>query len=113
MADAAAALEARGPRRFPIDAAKIIGPVTGRTEVILTLPEGWSVQLPPPISVTGKWGTYSALYQQEGTTLHLSRQLEGARGVYPPEALPDLTAWLRAIGKDDVPYLVIESGAAP
>jgi transglutaminase-like putative cysteine protease len=113
MADAAAALEARGPRRFPIDAATIIGPVTGRTEVILTLPAGWRVQLPPAIRVTGKWGTYSAQYDQEGTTLHLCRQLEGARGVYPPEALPDLTAWLRAIGKDDVPYLVIESGATP
>jgi transglutaminase-like putative cysteine protease len=108
MADAATALEAKGPRRFPIDAAKVIGPVVGASEITLTLPAGWRVQLPPTVTVTGKWGSYTARYTQEGTTLTVSRRLEGARGVYPPEALPDLAAWLRAIGKDDVPYLVIE-----
>lgn len=113
MADAATALEAKGPRRFPIDAAKLIGPVTGGTELTLTLPAGWKVQLPPPVSVTGKWGSYNSQYQQDGSTLYLSRRLEGARGIYPPEALPDLTAWLRAIGQDDVAYLVIERGTAP
>jgi hypothetical protein len=108
MADAATALESRGARRFPIDAAKIVGPVVGASEVTLTLPEGWRVQLPPTVTVAGKWGSYTARYTQEGTTLTVSRRLEGARGIYPPEALPDLTAWLRAIGEDDVPYLVIE-----
>ena len=113
MADAAAALEARGPRRFPIDAAKVIGPVTGGTEVTLTLPEGWRVQLPRNVSAAGKWGSYSARYAQEGRTLRVSRRLAGTRGVYPPEAITDLTAWFRAIGEDDVPYLVVEPGATP
>jgi transglutaminase-like putative cysteine protease len=113
MADAAAALEARGPRRFPIDASKVIGPVTGGTEVTLTLPEGWRVQLPRNVSATGRWGSYAARYTQEGRTLRVSRRLEGARGVYPPESVTDLATWLRAIGEDDVPYLVIESGATP
>ncbi|HEY3011542.1 MAG TPA: DUF3857 and transglutaminase domain-containing protein [Gemmatimonadales bacterium] len=113
MADVATALEARGPRRFPIDAAKIVGPVLGQTEIRLTLPAGWRVQLPPAVSVAGKWGSYTARYAQEGTTLHVLRRLEGARGVYPPEALADLAAWLRAIGEDDVPYLVIEPGSTP
>jgi transglutaminase-like putative cysteine protease len=108
MADAATALEAKGPRRFPIDAAKVIGPVVGASEITLTLPAGWRVQLPPTVTVTGKWGSYTARYTQEGTTLTVTRRLEGARGVHPPTALPDLAAWLRAIGKDDVPYLVIE-----
>jgi transglutaminase-like putative cysteine protease len=113
MADAARTLEAKGPRRFPIDAAKIVGPVVGASEVTLTLPPGWKVQLPPTVTVTGKWGSYTALYAQEGATLRVSRRLEGARGVHPPEALPDLAAWLRAIGKDDVPYLVIEPESGP
>ena len=113
MADAATALEANGPRRFPIDAAKIIGPVAGRTQFSLTLPQGWQVQLPPAVTVTGKWGSYTARYAQEGTTLRVERRLEGARGVYPPEALADLAAWLRAVGQDDVPYLVIEAGPTP
>jgi hypothetical protein len=41
------------------------------------------------------------------------RRLEGARGVYAPEAVADLAAWLRAIGQDDVPYLVLETGSTP
>jgi hypothetical protein len=40
--------------------------------------------------------------------LHIVRQLEGARGIYPPADLPDLTAWLRAVAQDDVAYIVIE-----
>lgn len=112
MADAASALEAR-PRRFPIDAAKVIGPTAGATEITLTLPPGWRAQLPGQVEVTGKWGRYSARYQQDGSTLRVSRLLEGARGVYPPEDLPDLTRWLRAIGQDDVSYLVLETSATP
>jgi hypothetical protein len=108
MADAAAALENKGQRRFPIDAAKVIGPVTTVTDIELTLPAGWKVQLPPEIIVAGKWGTYTAKYRQDGSTLQVFRRLEGARGVYPPEDLPDLTAWLRKIAEDDVAYLVIE-----
>jgi hypothetical protein len=71
------------------------------------------VQLPKNVSATGKWGSYTARYTQEGRTLRVSRRLEGARGVYPPESVTDLVTWLRAIGEDDVPYLVIESGATP
>jgi hypothetical protein len=69
--------------------------------------------LPPEVNVTGKWGSYIARYRQEGNTLQVYRRLEGARGVYPPAELPDLTAWLRAVAQDDVAYLIIESGATP
>jgi hypothetical protein len=113
MADAAAALEARGARLFPIDAAKVIGPVTGGTEVTLTLPAGWRVQLPRAVSASGKWGSYAARYTQEDRTLQVTRRLEGARGIYPPDSVSDLAAWLRAIGEDDVPYLVVETGSTP
>lgn len=113
MADAAAALEARGARRFPIDAAKIIGPTAGGTEITLELPAGWRTKLPAEVHVAGKWGSYTARYSQDGNSLQLSRRLEGARGVYPAEDLPDLIGWLRAIAEDDVGYLVIETGATP
>jgi transglutaminase-like putative cysteine protease len=113
MADAAAALEAKGPRKFPIDAGKIIGPVAGQSELLMTLPAGWRIQLPPTIEVTGKWGSYAAKYAQEGDTLRVTRRIEGARGIYPPESVTDLAAWLRAIGQDDVPYLVIEPRPTP
>jgi hypothetical protein len=113
MADAATALEAKGRRLFPIDAGKIIGPVATVTEIALNLPAGWRAQLPRDVEAIAKWGRYSAHYQQEGTTLSISRRLEGARGIYPPEDLPDLTAWLRKIAQDDVTYLVLESGSRP
>ncbi len=113
MADAAAALEANGPRLFPLDASKIIGPTATITEITLSLPSGWRVQLPPDVEVTGKWGTYTAQYRQEQTTLRVFRRLEGARGIYPPGELPDLCRWLRAVAQDDVSYLVIEPGSTP
>jgi transglutaminase-like putative cysteine protease len=113
MADAARALEAKGQRRFPIDAGKVVGPVTTATEISLTLPQGWQAQLPADVEVTGKWGTYRARYDQEGTTLRVSRTLEGARGVYPPDDLPDLTRWLRDVAQDDVSYLVLEPAPTP
>jgi transglutaminase-like putative cysteine protease len=113
MADAATMLESRQPRRFPIDAAKVIGPVTTETELRLALPSGWAVQLPPSIEAVGKWGSYAARYRQDGDTLLVSRRLEGSRGVYPPDSITDLADWLRSIGQDDVPYLAIQSQATP
>jgi transglutaminase-like putative cysteine protease len=113
MADAAKALEAKGPRNFPIDASKVVGPIAGQSDVRLSLPPGWRVQLPPSVDVKGKWGSYVARYTQEGATLHVSRRIQGARGVHPPEAVTDLAAWLRAIGQDDVPYIIIEPGQSP
>jgi transglutaminase-like putative cysteine protease len=113
MADAAGALEAQGPRRFPIDAAKVVGPMALVTEIDLTLPAGWRVQLPPEVDVSSKWGSYTARYRQQGTNLRISRRLEGARGVYPPADLPDLTRWLREVARDDVTYLVMETGPTP
>jgi hypothetical protein len=45
--------------------------------------------------------------------LRVSRTLEGARGVYPPGDLVDLTRWLRGVAQDDVAYLVIEPSTTP
>ena len=110
LADAAARLEAHPLRLFPLDAAKVVGPIAGRTEITVTLPAGWRAQLPPPVEANGKWGHYASRYTQEGQTLHVIRTLEGTRGVYPPSAIRDLEAWLRAVAADDVPYIVIDSG---
>jgi hypothetical protein len=112
MADAAAALESKGQRRFPIDAAQVIGPVTTVSELTLMIPPGWQAQLPPGVSTLSKWGTYLADYRQDGRTLRVSRRMVGARGVHPPSDLSDLTAWLRAVAQDDVAYIVLESGSS-
>ncbi len=110
MGDIATALEAKGPRRFPIDAAAVVGPIASAMELTLILPDGWRAALPRSVSVTGKWGSYSATYAQEGNRLRFTRRLEGARGVFGPDALPDLVAWFRSIAADDVPYLLLEPG---
>ncbi|HET8649930.1 MAG TPA: DUF3857 domain-containing transglutaminase family protein [Gemmatimonadales bacterium] len=107
LADVATALEAKPPRRFPFDVADVVGPITTESDLVLALPHGWQAQLPKPVSVSGVWGSYQATYVQEGDTLRLTRRLQGSRGVQPPEALPDLLHWLRAIAADDVPYLVL------
>jgi transglutaminase-like putative cysteine protease len=113
MADAATTLESKGPRRFPIDAAKIIGPVTTESQFRLALPTGWTVRLPSSIEVAGKWGSYIARYNQEADTLTVIRRLQGARGVYPPDQISDLSRWLREIAQDDAPYLVLEPATVP
>ena len=101
MADAATALETRGRRLFPIDAGKIIGPVTTVTDIALDLPAGWRAQLPREVEAIGKWGKYSARYEQAGTTLRDA--LRNVPGI----------AWLRKMAQDDVTYLVLESGSTP
>lgn len=113
MGDAARMLDAAGPRRFPIDAAKVVGPLVASTELTLALPAGWRVDLPAPVSVSGVWGRYTATYSQERDTLYVRRRLEGTRGVYRPETFPDLVAWFRALAADDVPYLVLTPSGAP
>jgi hypothetical protein len=113
LADAASRLEARKVRLFPVDAEKVLGPMAGRTEITLALPSGWRAELPRTVNVDGKWGHYATRYTQDGQTLHVVREFEGARGVYPPAAVGDLVSWLRAVAADDVPYIVIESGASP
>jgi hypothetical protein len=87
--------------------------MAGRSDITLALPPGWRAELPRAVEVNGKWGRYATRYTQDGQTLHIVREFEGARGVYPPTAVSDLVTWLRAVSADDVPYIVIESGASP
>jgi transglutaminase-like putative cysteine protease len=113
LADVATRLDREGPRRYPVDAAKVIGPVAAHTEVRLTLPPGWQAHLPPAVKVDGRWGRYEATYAQDGRELLVTRYLEGARGIYPPSSVGDLAEWLRAVARDETSYLVIDTGTRP
>ncbi|MGH7568478.1 MAG: DUF3857 domain-containing protein [Gemmatimonadales bacterium] len=104
----AAQLEARKPRRFPIDVGDVIGPIEYVAELRLTLPDGWRAHLPPSVAETSVFGTYSAVYAQEGRELRIRRRMAGRKGVEPPERVDALIAWLRAISKDDVKFIVLE-----
>ena len=108
LKDMADEIERRGPRRFPIDAAKVLGQSTGYTELRFTLPAGWKARLPRSVSETSPFGSYVSEYAQNGRELRISRHMTGARGVLPPERIGELTAWLRAVGADDARFIVIE-----
>jgi transglutaminase-like putative cysteine protease len=106
----AAQLEQRKPRRFPIDVGDVIGPLETMAELRVTLPEGWRAHLPPGVAEASAFGSYSAEYVQEGRELRITRRMAGRKGIEPPDRVDALIAWLRAISKDDVKYIVLESG---
>jgi uncharacterized protein DUF3857/transglutaminase superfamily protein len=101
-------LEARGPRRFPIDVAAVAGPHEEAAELRLSLPEGWRAQLPPGVTARSVFGTYTAEYSQEGRILRVARRLVGRSGTEPPGRIGELIAWLKEMSKDDVRYVVLE-----
>jgi len=110
FAAAAKQLEAL-PRRFPIDPEKIFGYGESVLELRVTLPAGWKAQLPQAVTATSAFGTYRADYAQEGRELRITRTIIGASGVQPPDQLSALTAWMRAIAKDDAKVIVIDKSA--
>src|SRR5690348_1995983 len=53
LANVAKDLESRGPRRFPIDVARVWGPRYTNTRYEITLPAGWHATLPKSVTATG------------------------------------------------------------
>ena len=106
-----ASLEQRGPRVNPIDIEKVWGPHEELEDFEVTLPRGWKAQLPKSLTESSAFGTYTAKYEQDGDTLHVSRSLVGDTGVQPASAMPALIAWLKAMSADDVKYIVINAGS--
>jgi len=104
-------LESRGPRRFPIDAEQVFGAFQIVNELEVTLPDGWRARLPPDVSATSVFGTYTATYVQAGRVLTVRRTMTGARGIEPPSRIGELIAWLRGVSSDDVKFVVLEHGS--
>lgn len=98
-------------RRFPIDASKIIGRQTAIAELRVTLPEGWHARLPTGITAASVFGSYTTTYTQEGRKLAISRRLVGGAGVFMPSRENELVTWLRAIGHDNVKFIVLDKPA--
>jgi transglutaminase-like putative cysteine protease len=101
-------LEARGPRRYPIDIAQVVGPVLRLTEVEVTLPRGWTTRLPEDVTASSRFGDYASTFRQDGTTLRITRRLTGRRGSAPPDAIGELIDWLREVSRDDAQVLVLD-----
>ena len=102
------ALEARGKRKYPIDAAKVWGPRTEIVDLKLTLPPAWKAKLPASDTATSVFGTYAASYAQNGQDLTISRRMTGVEGVFPAEKSDELLAWLKKMSADDAKYVILE-----
>lgn len=107
LATAAKELESQRPRRFPIDAARFWGPRTSETRYELRLPAGWHATLPKNVTASSPFGSYESTYSEENGVLRLTRRISGATGIYPPDRLGELTAWMRAVAADDVKFIVL------
>jgi transglutaminase-like putative cysteine protease len=105
-------LQERGERRFPIDVADVIGPISSFSEIRITLPDGWKARVPQNARVEGPFGLYESKYSQEGRELVITRRVQGATGVLPKERIGDLVGWLEGIAADDVRFIVLEHGTA-
>lgn len=103
-------LEQRKPRRYPIDIGDVIGPLELVSELRMTLPAGWKADLPPNVTEQSQFGNYQAEYAQTGRELHVRRRMSGTKGTAPPDSIDALIAWLRAISKDDVKFIILQPG---
>ncbi|MEX1181731.1 MAG: DUF3857 domain-containing protein [Gemmatimonadota bacterium] len=107
-------IERAGARRTSINAVEVLRsppPTTLAIDMSVTLPEGWRARVPDDVVVEGDFGTYSTEYSQEGRVFRIVRREQSAVGVYPPERLPDVLAFFRAIGADeDNRTIVIDRG---
>ena len=107
MTTAARELENAKERRFPIDAARILGNRSTLVEVRVKLPAGWKAQVPAGVTATSPFGSYSSSYAQVGDELVIARKTAGATGVYAPNRVKDVAAWFREVAKDDTKLIVI------
>ena len=98
-------------RHFPIDASRIVGRLTGISEFRVTLPVGWHARLPLNVSATSVFGSYTTTYSQEGRDLVIHRKIIGGTGIFAPSRVGELVTWLRAIGHDDVKFIVLDKPA--
>ncbi|HEX8726131.1 MAG TPA: DUF3857 domain-containing protein [Gemmatimonadaceae bacterium] len=108
MANLANALAAQPPRRFTIDAASVIGPISTTKVFRLTLPEGWTVQVPKDVQAVSPFGSYSVHYAQTGREFEVVRTLSGTRGTLAPDRIGDLITWARAMATDDAAFVIIQ-----
>lgn len=107
LANIANALAAQPPRKFTIDAASVVGPIAATKVFRLTLPAGWTVDVPKNVSATSEFGSYSVRYAQVGREFDVVRTLTGARGTLPPDRIGDLITWARTVSSDDATLVLI------
>ncbi len=102
-------LESRSTRQAPIDAVKLVPPVTTIIDLRITLPVGWTAELPTPVTATSFFARYSSEWTQRGREVRLVRSVQGERGIFPPARIAEVLVWLRTVGADDQEYLSLRA----
>ena len=74
----------------------------------IVLPAGWHARLPHDVIASSAFGHYTSVYKQEGRELVITRRLSGTTGIFPKDSAPDLIAWMRALAKDRVPFIILD-----
>lgn len=87
-------LRKKTPRRFPLDIAAMMGRGAREVRFELTLPPGWTAELPPPQSHVGWWGRFDTRMEQTGRTLVMVEQQVPAHGNLAPDRVEDVVKWL-------------------
>jgi len=105
-------LEAAPKRVFPIDAKRFMGLRQTVMRYRIRLPAGWTAKLPPNVNATSPFATYIAEYAMDGNVLQITHRMRGAEGVYPPDQIKSVIAWFRAMGQDDVKFIMLEKAAS-
>lgn len=98
-------LLAAPPRKFTIDVNRLLGATTSITEFELTLPAGWTAELPKDVTSTSIAGKYQTGYSLQDGVLRITRTVQGARGVYAPQRIGEIIAWLKTVAADDVEFI--------
>ncbi len=94
-------------RRMGIEAEQVIGLVSNWEEFEITIPQGWTADLPPSVEVESPFGSYRSEYRQVGDTIRLIREYRGKEGILPPESLQDLIDFLEAVDADDASLITL------
>ncbi len=106
-------LESRSTRAFPIDASQVLGQLETITDLEITLPPGWTAELPKNVSATSFFGRYESTWSQEGRQVRMVRRIKGERGIFPPQRIVEVIAWLKTVGADDTEFLSLRPAPVP
>lgn len=109
----ASELETRTTRAFPIDASQVLGQLETITDLQITLPPGWTAELPKNVSATSFFGSYESTWTQEGRQVRMMRRIKGTRGIFPPARIVEVIAWLKTVGADDTEFLSLRPAPVP
>ncbi len=105
-------LAAQPRRRTPIDADKVVGRRTVDVEYRVTLPAGWTAQLPPNVTATSFFARYESSYRMEGRDLVLHRVIRGTgAGVQAPERVAEIVAWMQSVAADAHEFITLTPAA--